>query len=250
MIRMFMLSFRQKIFISLPIIILLIIFYVPLITLDHGVISNLIDEDGFYENLTAMLFLISGCLLLFLFFSSGQKGMGILTRIKKNVFYLLLGLFFIICFGEEISWGQRMLNIETPESVQKINAQGEFNLHNIFIFHSYDKNREIKYGFKALITAPRLFALFWLFYCVVIPLTNEFISGIRVFFERIRLPVIPVWIGLLFMLNYFLSKISEMLVTFNDIQCIIEIKEAAFSFLFLTASAAIYLKDRNIKNQD
>jgi hypothetical protein len=101
-----------------------------------------------------------------------------------------------------------------------------------------------------LITAPRLFALFWLFYCVVIPFANEFLSGIRKFLERIRFPVIPVWIGLLFMLNYVLSKVSEMLVTFNDIQCIIEIKEAAFSFLFLTASAAIYFKDKNIRNQD
>jgi hypothetical protein len=240
----------KQISISFLITILLILFYVPLITLEYELISKLIDEDGFYENLTALCYLISGCLLFILFFRIGLKGMGILTRIKKNVFYLLLGLFFIVCFGEEINWGQRILNIETPEKIQKINAQGEFNLHNIFIFHSYDKNREVKHGLEALITAPRLFAFFWLFYCVIIPIVSESISGIRIFFKKIRLPVIPVWIGLLFLLNYALSKISEVLVTFNDIQCIIEIKEAAFSFLFLTASVAIYLKDIKIRNQD
>jgi hypothetical protein len=32
---------------------------------------------------------------------------------------------------EEISWGQRILGIETPESIAKINHQSELNFHNI-----------------------------------------------------------------------------------------------------------------------
>ncbi len=35
--------------------------------------------------------------------------------------------------GEEISWGQRILGFATPDFLLNLNAQGEFNLHNIKI---------------------------------------------------------------------------------------------------------------------
>ncbi|MCI5211107.1 MAG: hypothetical protein D3910_20495 [Candidatus Electrothrix sp. ATG2] len=34
--------------------------------------------------------------------------------------------------GEEISWGQRIMEIETIEIMKQINVQGENNLHNLF----------------------------------------------------------------------------------------------------------------------
>lgn len=40
-----------------------------------------------------------------------------------------LGTFFVA--GEEISWGQRVLGLETPASLETINHQGELNVHNI-----------------------------------------------------------------------------------------------------------------------
>jgi hypothetical protein len=33
--------------------------------------------------------------------------------------------------GEEIAWGQRIFNIETPDTLKEINAQGEITVHNI-----------------------------------------------------------------------------------------------------------------------
>lgn len=51
---------------------------------------------------------------------------------KKILSMLLLvaaiGFFFI--FGEEISWGQRIFNIETPAEYAELNTQGEITLHN------------------------------------------------------------------------------------------------------------------------
>ena len=47
------------------------------------------------------------------------------------IYFLGTALFFFVCAGEEISWGQRVLGFETPESVKEINEQGEFNLHNL-----------------------------------------------------------------------------------------------------------------------
>ena len=35
--------------------------------------------------------------------------------------------------GEEISWGQRLFAIETPEFYREINTQGETNIHNLMI---------------------------------------------------------------------------------------------------------------------
>ncbi len=47
------------------------------------------------------------------------------------VYLFMTGLFFFVCAGEEISWGQRILGFETPEEVLAVNEQGEFNLHNL-----------------------------------------------------------------------------------------------------------------------
>jgi hypothetical protein len=42
-----------------------------------------------------------------------------------------LVLFFFVCAGEEISWGQRVFGFGTPSDVSKVNEQDEFNLHNL-----------------------------------------------------------------------------------------------------------------------
>jgi len=36
-----------------------------------------------------------------------------------------------VCMGEEISWGQRIFDITTPDGLREINLQGETNIHNI-----------------------------------------------------------------------------------------------------------------------
>ena len=43
-----------------------------------------------------------------------------------------LGIFGIA--GEEISWGQRLLDLETPEALTAVNHQNEINVHNITAF--------------------------------------------------------------------------------------------------------------------
>lgn len=51
---------------------------------------------------------------------------------KFAALYILgIGIFFIVCAGEEISWGQRVFGWETPQSFADANEQGETNLHNL-----------------------------------------------------------------------------------------------------------------------
>jgi len=45
----------------------------------------------------------------------------------------LTALLFIFGTGEEISWGQRLFAIESPEFFQNNNAQQETNLHNLVV---------------------------------------------------------------------------------------------------------------------
>jgi len=42
-----------------------------------------------------------------------------------------LGLVLLVAAGEEISWGQRLLDLETPDALVDGNRQDELNLHNI-----------------------------------------------------------------------------------------------------------------------
>ena len=55
---------------------------------------------------------------------------------KQCFFWLLITVFCFYIAGEEISWAERITNLGI-ESIQKINAQGETNLHNIPIFQNY-----------------------------------------------------------------------------------------------------------------
>lgn len=47
------------------------------------------------------------------------------------VYLMGLMLFFFVCAGEELSWGQRQLGFETPAAIKETNVQGEFNIHNM-----------------------------------------------------------------------------------------------------------------------
>lgn len=86
----------------------------------------LFDEDGLFEYMTTIFFLIAS-----VFF--------ILALIKRYVsikpftrfFIFGLGLFCFAVGMEEISWGQRIFGIETPETYKEINFQGETTVHNL-----------------------------------------------------------------------------------------------------------------------
>ncbi|WP_316347375.1 tetratricopeptide repeat protein [Desulfuromonas acetoxidans] len=56
---------------------------------------------------------------------------------RWRFFFALLALSCLYVSGEEISWGQRLLNLETPAFFQQHNLQQETNLHN-FITGPYN----------------------------------------------------------------------------------------------------------------
>lgn len=85
-------------------------------------------EDGFIEWLTVLPLLV----VVFIAIRRLVK----LSSKRSWLFSLcMLGL-ALLCFfvaGEEISWGQRIFNIESSSFFKKNNAQAETNLHNLVV---------------------------------------------------------------------------------------------------------------------
>jgi len=199
------------------------------------------NEDGVVETIAAICWFLAAIILFYMFIRSKSNKKPYFLKFKRNIFYLLLGLFFIFCWGEEISWGQRIFGLGTPETLQEINAQKEINIHNFWIFQSYDKNLNDKVGFQKWYSSARIFSLIWFLYCVLIPIINEYILKARHVFRRFYFPVIPLWIGILFLMNYIISKVFESWKGLEIASYVfMEVKETNIAFLFFIASISLY----------
>ncbi len=87
-----------------------------------------VQEDGLVEwiGVFALLAAFVVCLRRALQFFSEKPWYFIFTS-------LLLGMLLLFAAGEEISWGQRIFDIDTPEYFKQNNLQAETNLHNLEI---------------------------------------------------------------------------------------------------------------------
>jgi cell division protein FtsW (lipid II flippase) len=87
-----------------------------------------VREDGIVEWLT-VVGLLAGCLVCLSRFVKlfKHKNWWFLTVI------LLLAILLFFVAGEEISWGQRILGIKSPEFFVEENSQHEMNFHNLVI---------------------------------------------------------------------------------------------------------------------
>lgn len=107
----------------------------------------LIDEDGIVEWLQVIFYLISSILLLF----TGLRSL----REDKLIGYLFitiaLGCLFMV--GEELSWGQRIYQLEVLEFIRQFNSQDETNIHNLRIFQRYRHWLLVFFGFIGIVFA-------------------------------------------------------------------------------------------------
>lgn len=207
-------------------LIAIILYYIPVFILSVDTIYSLTKEDGVFESFTAIFFFLASMIFLYTFFKAKSR----------NLFLLFFALAFLFAAGEEISWGQRILHFNTPLIIEAHNAQKEFNFHNlIFIQHEEGIGSSIK---GVLLNFNRLFIIFWLIYCVLIPLVNRYSTKLSDLLFRIRLPIISIWFGLLFLVNEITSKTLELFVITCQDPCprIYEIKESLWAVLiFLIA---------------
>lgn len=116
---------------------------------DRSWYMDLIREDGPFEDLTLIFYLAA--------FGLACAAAIVLRRAGESLFslgYLAIALGCFYIGGEEISWGQRILQIESPAFFERYNQQQELNSHNFLS----------RYALHALyIVVSALAAFGWIF---------------------------------------------------------------------------------------
>lgn len=135
-------------------------------------------EDKFGENMTSVFYLGAGILVLL---RSVIQIRAKDSSAWRETLPILLGLFFIFVGGEEISWGQRLFGIATPEVIRDANVQGELTLHNLSIF---DKD-------GSLINQHTALNLFALLMGIIIPVAHWKLNWVRLLAGKINFPILP-----------------------------------------------------------
>lgn len=169
-------SITEKIVLGAVLLIVItgfVLFYTNLPLFDTYVV-----EDGIVEWLTVAGLLGAAFVCISRFFS--------LLR-KRNAWFLfvtiLLGLLLFFAAGEEISWGQRILGLKTPEYFAKNNAQHETNLHNLVV--NGVKINKLVFSIL-LIGALAIFLL-------LVPVVYKKVASIRRFLDKSAVPVARVY---------------------------------------------------------
>lgn len=131
--------------------------------------SHLVREDGPIEYTSSILWFLAMGIQVYMSISIWN------SQRRKVKFYILFSLFFFICGMEEISWGQRILGIKTPDIVSSFNRQEEFNLHNI----------------GSISLQANIFFFITIIFFVLIPLIKRFSKDVSNFLYNIQFP----WTG-------------------------------------------------------
>ena len=132
-------------------------------------------EDGFAEYGTAFLLFCSSILLVYRFFK--------IQKYKKlfwKIGILAMALVFLFGAGEEISWGQRIFDIESSDYFVEYSTQGETNLHNMVV----DGKRVNKIIFSQLLT------LVLVIYLLITPLLYRKYTPIKKLAKMFAVPIV------------------------------------------------------------
>lgn len=212
----------------------------PLTTL-----HNLTTEDGLYENIGAVFFLLTGLVFLYGFLRTTGKEIFLFRSFRRNYAFLLLGILFIFVSGEEISWGQRIFQVTPGEFFSDQNLQRETNLHNLRLFSSVNENN-VKRPWWDVLSMSRLFRLFWFTWCLLLPLLSWLSSGLGHYIRRTGIPGVPAGFGLVLGLNYVIMKILE--VNLDPSAEVVEIEECVTAFLMFCLSVQLgFLNPRSYR---
>jgi hypothetical protein len=167
-------------------------------------------EDGLVEWTTTILLLMCSIYL----FSKV-----IALRKVRPFFWLvctsLLGILFFFGAGEEISWGQRLLGIESGDFFSEHNAQKETNLHNLVVGET--KLNRLIFG--------RILTVVLVIYLIVIPFFHRKYEWLRKLVKFFAVPLPQVHHSLAFI-------VVTILVTLMPSSKKWEIYELAFGLIF------------------
>jgi hypothetical protein len=179
----------------LSILLVLVLSYSSYLIFDAETVSLLGEEDHIFEWLTFLFFLVASFVFMFLFVKS------------KNIFFLLLFIALFFAAGEEISWGQRLFNIETPEKFMENNVQDELTIHNLNLFSTVESSGKVKTGLEKLLTMNFMFRIATILFGILLPFAVYHFSFIKKLTKRIKLPVPPISLGIFFLINWIIYRV-------------------------------------------
>ena len=222
--------------VQLGALVAILLSYIVLLTVKPATARLWALEDGPIEDLGAAFSLIACYLFLFCYFrSTGEAHRFFGRETKRNVWFLALAVLMFVSFGEEISWGQRVFGWSTPAVLDALNAQGETNLHNFWLIQATNPDGTRKSSLQLLLNANRLYSIFWLSYCVVLPvlaMSWERLARLTAFFG---VPIPPLAAGGLFLANYAVFLLIIALGTFDKatVSAFDELKETNYAFAYV-----------------
>lgn len=239
-------TMKQKSFLFKPAIYIVIAVYIALVysilAMGNDALAATVPEDHYFELVGAFSFFVTS-ILFFNGFRIARKTLDkSWASLVKQLVYLGLAVLFLFGAGEEISWGQRILGFQTPESLSEVNRQEEFNLHNLSAWEASD-----------FLDPDRLFDAFWFLFAVFTPAVALVVPSFKRFASKF-IPIVFWGIGLLFLYNYLWAKLAKVLFSaayaFERVplpQAVQEIKESNYAIIFILVGLyAIWdLRDRN-----
>ncbi|MEM1436663.1 MAG: hypothetical protein AAGG11_21615 [Pseudomonadota bacterium] len=159
------------------------------------------EEDGVAEYLTALFFFLSAFGFLSLYLQYARP-----LPLWRGLVILAWAALMFFFAGEELSWGQRIIGMETPESIRATNAQNEFNFHNHDIIQDH--------GHRILTAFTLLTGLgIWLL---------SLVPPLRRLYQQFVVPIPPLGYAILFVgafiygrryipdLDYFATEFREL----------------------------------------
>lgn len=110
-------------------VIVCVLVFTALLVFQTEVYRLLSREDCVVEYLSSLFLFLSS----FLFFKAFLHSKKYNATNKKwlPLVCITIAVLYFLAAGEEISWGQRIFNISTPDYLSAINDQNELNFHNI-----------------------------------------------------------------------------------------------------------------------
>jgi len=177
-------------------------------------------EDSVSQSVSAICYLVAACI----FFVEWIQGR------FRNIFMLGYALLFLAVGGEEISWGQRIIGVQTPEALMELNVQKETNLHNIDGIHQHVRVIGL---------------LVVLIIAVLMPLTERWIMSIRRLYSRLMIPIVPLWTLPLTILAFLFMAVPRAFWD-KPVYTLDEIGELYLSLVFLFFAIAIRARGKRL----
>ncbi len=173
------------------------------------------QEDRLLENLSAVLFFIASVA----FVITAMKSSYLKEANSKLAYFMIISwaILMFVFAGEEISWGQRIFDFGTPDGLNEINLQGEFNIHNIDIVDQFGGGKYRYLTIMMLLTG------------VVFPLMALHEKG-KQFFQIFKYPVLPMHFMLFFLGAYLYGKwyVAWFPADLTDMNAPTEVREFIF----------------------